>query len=922
MGNRKKFLDRIGERYFKLYGKNIYKSVFIFPNRRSALYFRNILKDLSPIPLWSPETYSVNDLISFCSGLDIPESYELVFELFNVYKEVIKEDVMSFEKFFQRGKTILSDFNEIDKNLADTRVLFKSLREFEGLESSGSGEITPGKKDYLHFWSRLEKIYHPFRNSLEKRHIGYEGMAFRKVAENITLITSKGWEKIIFAGFNALSRSEYTIISRILDEGLGDIFWDMDKYFTDDKDFEAGNFFRKQGIVLNAGREVNWIGDNLKSKKKIEIIETTSDTGQVKITGIRLNEILEKGEDPEDTAVILPDENLFFPMLNSLPEKMKKGNISIGFPLKQTSAYSLFDALIELHNRKGELFYKNDLLRILNHPYVKLIGDPEIDKLSFSLKKEVGTFYNTAHKKNGLLAKITEDIKFSTGFMDLLLYLFDRLRESVSRNGQKLAGIEKEFVFQFYTLIKKLKGIIERTGDPISIKGFRKMFNDLIGSVHIPFTGEPLEGLQILGVLEMQNLSFRNIFILSMNEDIFPSGKFTQTFIPQDIRKASGLPLSGEKEAVFAYHFYRMIGSSENITLLYSANSSGGGKREKSRFIEQILLEYKENNRDAEIYHYNAEFSLDIKKRGEIKINKTENNIKILEGKSFSATSFRTWIDCPLRFYFRYVLGLRDDSDTDEAHDYAKFGTIFHTVLENIYKKTEGADIEKDYFRQFSAERLRGIIKQSFTEHSITETETGMNRITFEVMEEFASRFIENETKMAPFRIHSLEKRIKGREFNFNLKGKPHTVKFKGTIDRIDEYNGLPRIIDYKTGTVQSLDINIKLSDNDWTKKKEAFQLLFYTFLLKGDDHLPEEKFKLGIYPFKKLSDKLRFIKINDSDQFDISILTDFEKVLEQKLGEIFDPEIPFTQTDDEKKCRICIYKNICERGLDKEQDN
>ncbi|MEN8154544.1 MAG: PD-(D/E)XK nuclease family protein [Acidobacteriota bacterium] len=921
MGGRGGFLEKIAGKYFREYKEKVYKLVFVFPNRRSSVYFREILKDLSPTPMWSPSIYSINDLVSLCSGLQIPETYELIFELFKVYREVENENVMGIENFFQKGKTILSDFNEIDKNLADTGDLFKFLRELKGLESSGSDEITPGKEEYLHFWSKLENIYHPFRRSLEERHFGYEGMAFRKVAEDISMITGKGWEKIIFAGFNALSGSERSIISQLTKAGITDIYWEMDRYFTEDKDQEAGKFFRDSASDLSPGRDFNWIGTGLTEKKKIRIIETTSDIGQVKMTGIKLSEILENDGDLEDTAVILPDENLLFPILNSLPYKMKKGNISIGFPLKQTTAYSMYESLMELHNKKGEFFYRCDLLRVLDHPYIKMISDHQTTELSKKLKGEIGTFYNAENGQDTLMGRITGNITKSTELMELLLFLINRLREKLSGENKKLSGIESEFIFQFYTLVKKLKGIIERIEDPVSIKGFHKMFNDLIGSVHIPFTGEPLEGLQILGVLEMQNLNFKNIFILSMNEDIFPSGKFSQTFIPQDVREVTGLPRSGEKEAVFAYHFYRMLGNSENITLLYSGNSSGGNKGERSRFIDQILLEYNEVNKDAEIEYYNAEFSLDIQKRGQIKIEKAESNLKILKERTFSATSIRTWIHCPLQFYFKYILRLRDDTDTDEAFDYAKFGIIFHDVLENIYKKMEGKNVERKNLEQISGTTLTKIIGDSFKKNSITETETGMNRITFEVIEEFASRFITNEIQYAPFRIHHLEKKVNDKEFSFNLKGEGIRVKLKGTIDRIDELNGLPRIIDYKTGKVDSPDIPGEMDKVNWTKKKEAFQLLFYTYLMK-ENELLGGKFKLGIYPFKKLSDKLRFIKIDKSDIFELSILEGFENVLGSIFRDMFDPEIPFTQTEDEKMCRNCLYKNICERSQEKEEYN
>jgi len=906
------FLSNIAEKYFDEHKENIRNIAFVFPNKRSAVYFRNILATISPVPLWSPPIFSINDLMVSCSELEIPETYELVFELYETFKKTFPNKQFSIEFFFQTGKTIISDFNEIDKNLVAEKTLFKALKDLQGLEKSNSSEDPKFKKDYLEFWDELEKIYHPFRKSLEFNQFGYEGMIFRKVSENISLVLKKKWTKLVFAGFNALSRAELSIMSQLEKMGMADIFSESDTYFLNDKDQEAGHFLRKNNKYFNSNKMLPIINDGLMGVKNISIVETTSDAGQAKITGIKLKELIAQGENLADTAVILPNENLLFPILNSLPKNIGKGNISIGYPLRQTSAYSLYYLLMELHNKKGKHFHRKDLIKVLNHPYIKMIDDPEIIQLSKNLKKGTGTFIETLSPIGTLLRHILSEIKSSVEFLMIFINILEIFRKKIIDEEITLSGIEKEFVFHFHSLIVKLNGIIERTGEPVSLKGFQRMFNDLIASVHIPFTGEPLEGLQILGVLEMQNLRFKNLFILSMNEDKFPSGKYSQTFIPQDIRKMSGLPLFGDRESIFAYHFYRMLGNSTKITLLYSGVSPGSSRIEKSRFIDQILLEYKENNKNAVINHLTAEFKIDTRRSGSIRIAKTETTLALLRKRDYSATSFRTWMECSLKFWFRYILGLKDNKNVDDAHNFAKFGSIFHKVLELVYSKQEGKTINSIFFEKLSDETLESIIKQSFSINKLSETEIGMNKITFEIIRKFTKNFFNNEKSQTPFKIHSLEKEIR-KKIIFNTRDKTESVEFTGKIDRIDYHKNILRIIDYKTGITNLSEIKDNMIEVDWTKHKEAFQLLFYAYLLE-ENALLQKKFKLGIYPFKKLSDKLKFVKINGDETIDRDILTDFQIVLEHILEEIFDPELDFKQTEDKAACKYCLHKDICER--------
>ncbi len=907
------FLKLIAERYYEKYKDNIRHLTFVFPNRRSAVYFRDHLADLSAKPLWSPGVYSINDLISLCSGLETPETYELVFELYNTYRDQFPEKKISMENFFQNGKIILSDLNEIDKNLADTKSLFRALRGLEGLENPEPCNSTEIKKEYLDLWLDLETIYSPFRRSLESHHSAYEGMAFRKVSENIRMITDRGWDKIIFAGFNALSGSELEILTQLEKAGIAEIINESDPYFAEDPEQEAGMFHRKYNLTLHSESLSYPPGEGLSGEKKIRIVETTSDTAQAKYCGLKLAELFDRDEAPEDIAVVLPDETLLFPILNSLPDNTGKGNISIGYPLRQTSVYSLYESLILLHNNKTRQWTRRDLLKILEHPYIRTISDEELNQLYKEVKKGTGTFVNRPENPSGILGIIGSMNEDSTVFLEKFLSIFDLIRKAVVEERIRLSGIEKEFIHRFYILALKLNEIIRRTGDPVSLRGFHRMFSDLIGSVHIPFTGEPLEGLQILGVLEMQNLKFKHLFILSMNEDQFPKGKHSPTFIPQDVRRSFGLPVSGEREAVFAYHFYRMVSNSDNITLLYSGIKPGSMASERSRFIDQILLEYGEYNKKADIDQISADFSIEIGLPPVITVKKNRESLERIRSMTFSPTSLRTWMECPLRFWFQYILRLREESETEDAHDPAKFGSIVHKVLEKIYNINKNPD--RNFYSNLRSEQIEKIIHNAFLDEKIVETETGLNRITFEVIKKFTRKFLTDEEMELPFTINSLENKIEDVVFEFNAQGRKESVKLKGIIDRIDTKENITRIIDYKTGKVEKLEITKEMSEIDFIKHKEVFQLFFYALLLKNNGIL-DDGFKLGIYPFKTLSDNLSFVKLNGKEIFEISVLAEFKKILSSILEEVFDPEIQFSQTEDEKNCKYCIHKNICERSL------
>lgn len=951
------FLEKIAGKFLKEYGNNIYKLAFVFPTLRAGIYFRrHIRNQMEPgAAIWEPSIFSIKDFISCLSELTVSDPLDLIFELYTVYKKHVRDFPKEFGDFYPWGKMIISDFNEIDKYLLDTEKLFRTLKEFKAVEDIFKEEKSDIYNRYTGFWEDLGILHQEFNRLLKEKNKAYEGMVFREVAINIADIAERksgkgrawAWEKVIFCGFNALTRAEETIIRHLVDKEKANIYWDMDRYFVEDTNQEAGYFFRKNREMLEI-EEPQWVEDQLSGQKDITVIGVQSKVSQAKVLGLRLQESL---QDPENIAVVLPDETLLFPVLNSLPESMDRVNITMGFPLQQTPVYSLFNAIIEMQlrlfeggatpsNGSGEGLYYKDIKRMLNHPYIKPSAPKKIADFIKKIKKE-----NWVYVKDEEIARFIEDIKkknlgdvkdeeiaptsdlvkdlfkirensqqFIAFFQDLLM----RIHRLYTGNKPGLFSIDYEYIYHFYTLLSRLKDSLKSTGSVLDIRTFRQLFTDIVKGSRIPFTGEPLEGLQIMGMLETRTLDFNNLFILSVNEGHLPPGKTQQSFIPFDVRQKIGLPTYKDRDALAAYHFYRLLKNSQNITLFYTTEVKGVEKSEKSRFIDQVLIEFAEKNKNARVNHQIIDFAFETQDIKKISVKKTGKIVEILSRKSYSTSSLLNYLSCSLKFYFTYILRLKEDEEVYESPDYKVIGHIIHKTLHQLYQPYCGKDSPIS-FKEI--ENIKKRIEPELTRTYKKELEagdihTGRNRIVFEVMKKFLENFFEKEKQNIGFKILMLERKIEGVDLGFSLDGTDHHVRLEGTIDRLDVTgDNVYRIIDYKTGRIDSLNLKSpdQLSGTEAVDRKEVFQLFFYRYLLK-QSHPYEGEYRLGIYPFKKMYDELKFVKIDKSDIIDEALLENFEDILKKMFQEIFDLNIPFVQTEEDKNCQHCPYKNICSR--------
>lgn len=918
------FLSRLATHFLERYGDRLHTLAFVFPTRRAGLYFLHYLQQLKQpgSALFAPRAFSFGDFVLHLADTRLPDSLTSIFSLYRIYRERIHPYPKEFKDFYPWGKMIIDDFDEIDKYLIDPGRLFKTLQEYKGVEDLYPEEKSDIYRKYTALWEDLGAVYRQFRLVLQQEKQGYEGMIYRQVAEAIDQMDIP-FQKIVFCGFNALTPAEKTIIKTLLSRGLAETFWDMDRYFIDDQHQEAGHFFRENigGLGLI---EPQWIDDRLSQPRTIRLIGVQSKVSQAKMLGLELGRLVDSkpGQAPDHIAVVLPDEGLLFPTLNSLPQAFDRVNITIGFPLQQTPVASLLDSLgaMQAASLSQPGFLYRDVERVLHHPYIKPLAPDQVTAAMAEWRQENRSFLQEPElaKLPGPIQKLFQVHRTSRELLDSWLVLLDSLRTFYQENEPGLFSIDYEYIYHFYTLISRLRDTLDLHRLELDMITFCQLWTDIVQNSRIPFTGEPLEGLQVMGVLETQTLDFENLFVLSLNEGYLPPGKGRSSFIPVDVRTALHLPTYKDRDAIAAYHFYRLLKNSIHITLIYTTEGRGGlEKSEKSRFIDQLLIEFARENPQTHIDHRIIDFSFDTQVGKEIAVFKADPVLAILADKKYSASSLLDYLTCPLKYYFSHILSLKEEEDVIESPDHRLVGDIVHDALQRLYlpwcgqgKALSPGDIEQ------LKKQVEPVLKDIYPGHiKNRDWQTGRNRIAFEVIKTLLENFFEKEKQSPGFKVSMLEEKISS-FFSFPGPGKAYRVHLTGKIDRLDlAPDDTFRLLDYKTGQVHPLGLGsmADLGLDRAADRREAFQLFFYLYLLKESRSL-SKPIRLGIYPFKKLYGELAFVTVDKKDIITPDMVDRFREILDILFRQLFDPQVPFTQTQDEKRCLYCPFQVICRR--------
>ncbi|SEP88292.1 PD-(D/E)XK nuclease superfamily protein [Hyunsoonleella jejuensis] len=900
---------------------NLSELTFVLPSKRAGLFLKHQILKVSKTTRFAPKILSIEEFVEELSQLKSAKNTDLLFEFYDTYlslTEKTKQD--SFESFSKWGQVLLQDFNEIDRYLISQQHIFDYLTAIKEINHwSSEKNQTDFIKNYLQFWNKLGAYYNHFTTSLINKNIGYQGLIYREAVENIeSFIQNSSHKKIIFLGFNALNTAEATIIQELLHNDKAKIYWDIDDKFINNPKHDAGLFTRayKNNWTFFKTHPFKWITQHYSEEKNISVFGIPKNVGQAKYIGELLEDLEQKNKSLERTAVVLGDENLLIPVLNSLPESIEATNITMGFPLKSIPLASLFEILFRIHKSDSKSFYYKEVISLLSNQFVKPLffnADSDVaNRLITHINRNNATYLNVELLKqiapehdivlNMLFSGWDASVERAlTNCTELIFAIKSYLDRDKASNRLSL-----EYLYRFNQLFNEISRLNSTYKHIKDISALHNIYIELLSLETLDFKGEPLEGLQIMGMLESRVLDFETVIISSVNEGILPAGKSNNSFIPFDVKLENKLPTYKEKDAVYTYHFYRLLQRAKNVIILYNTEADVLIGGEKSRFITQLELEGVHK-----IHHQIVVPKVPILEQKLKTIKKTEallGDIYSVAQKGFSPSSLTSYIRNPIDFYYQKILKIREYDDVEETVAANTLGTVVHNTLEDFYKPLINQVLTVEVIKALKPrieERVRFHFKKEFKEGDISK---GKNLIVFEIAKRYVLNFINSEIEDIKngnkVRILEIEAET---AVDIDIPGIDFPVRIKGKVDRVDERNGVTRIIDYKTGNVQQAQVEIVDWENittDYKKYGKSFQVLAYAYMMciANKIQLPVEA---GIVSFKNLkSGFLKFAKkesersrTKDSRITNATILA-FEGELQSLISEICNPKIDFTEKE------------------------
>ncbi len=964
------FLKQVASDLYGRYGDDISSLYVLLPNRRAGLFFGEALSEIIDRPLWQPQSVTVDQLMEEISGLTACDRIRLITELYKIYAEYHSGE--SFDTFYFWGELLLGDFDSIDKYLIDADTLFSNLVDLHELDGrfdylspeqkaviakfwrsfGQESDFSPHQKDFMTIWRTLAPVYHEFRARLQRLGIAYQGMAYREAAERIRdgrapQITER---RYAIVGFNALSKCEQVLFDWLRKNFAVDFYWDYDEYYVPDEVQEAGMFMRDNLLRFPSVTSLSGGYRNFEKPKKIRSVSTASNVLQCKYAGNALADIAKrKGSAPgKETAIVLTDESLLAPLLWSLPAEVKEINITMGYPLKMHPAYTFLERLMELQNRRRTgrntlAFYHSDVEGLMRHPYLAdKSGDTNVFKAQY-------VYLNAERLKTSpIYEKIFTAPADWRQLSDYLIEVTAQVANLPFDGGD--AFQRTEFFAVITEHIRTLANSLDGCEIDLSTKIYMSLLRRSLQSVTVPFDGEPLAGVQIMGILETRALDFENIIFLSMNDSNSP-GNLTgaPSFIPYNLKMAYGLPTPEHHEGVYAYHFFRLIQRAKNIDMVWSSTSDDKNSGEPSRYIYQ--LDY-ESPHDVEKDEVTVDVNLSPTKP--VKVEKSPDIMEklavFLTGprRKLSPSLFFTYVECPLKFYFRGVAGLKSCEELPEEVDNAMFGNILHLAMEKLYTPLVGAHNPNEHIREIiGSQKIEDAVTRAIAELYVKEEEIrpedwGGNMILVHktIVDYIDRNILPFDAAQGGFTIEKLEEWISA-DVDFNLGVETRTVSFCGKVDRLDRLaDGTLRVVDYKTGSPKTknqdnerfLSIDALFAGKSEERISAVLQTLLYAMMLHTGG---ETKVQPSLYYVKNLSKdgysplfsetggdgnssgsdtgKGKKAKVRTVEQYgDYS--EEFEDRLREVMSEMFDPSVPFTQCEASLPCQWCDFSTICQR--------
>ena len=882
----------------------------VLPSKRAGGFLMHYLKKRAKQTSFAPRIINIESFVEEVANLKMVDNTHLLFKSYAVYLSLTKvKEKESFESYSSWATTLLGDFNEIDRYLLDHKSFFNYLSSIQDVNHWYlKHEKTALIENYLNFWDSLPEFYDTLKDSLLKNNSGYQGMVNRKAAEEIEhYISANQKTKHVFIGFNALNKAEQVIMQELVSADLAEIIWDADSHFINNPKHSVSLFMRSyaEKWSMYQNKPFSPSVTNFEQAKNVHLVEASKNISQVKYVGNLLAKMTV--QEVEQTAIILADEALLVPMLHSLPTNIEKVNVTMGVPIATFPLVSFFDVLLLFKSKQQPQIYFRDIITILSHPFGQLLFNNGAQVIQ-SLQEK-----NIAYCSPEQLLALTETDK------QILGWLFNdwgkknppaiqRCLECIAmaKENDRISLIDNAVLFQLHNLFKQLEGLQEQYVYLNSTKAIHSLYKQLIATTTLDYRGDAYDGLQIMGLLESRVLDFKNVIMTSVNEGTLPSGKTNASFITYDLKKQFELPSYTEKDAIYAYHFYRTLQRAQNCTLLYNTHSDGINTGEKSRFIQQLEVYSLPNHTlKKTVIGHKTSVAAPTKKT----VRKTEavmQEVKNISARYFSPSALTSYIRNPIDFYYQRVLKLKELEEVEETVASNTMGTIVHNTLENLYKPLIGNILTSEILKALLP-LIEPEVKQQFSnEYKEGDYTKGKNLIIFEVVKKFVSNFIHLEIKDVAsgnqIVIKSLEKEFKEQ---LEVPSLNFPVVIGGKIDRIDSYNGVLRIIDYKTGKVMASDLDVVDWDDlrDNYKYSKAFQVLTYAFICQKEYGFSTAE--AGIISFKNLG--AGFLKFATKPSarsnaknsiIDIDVIESFRAQLILLISEIGDPEIPFTEKE------------------------
>lgn len=944
------FLKQVADHYYKK--GDIADRCFIFPNRRSMVFFRKYLGEAvrgAECPVLSPKMFTMNDFFSQASGMKTSDRIPLLLELYRCYS-ALNPKAETLDEFVFWGDVILGDFNDTDKYLVNPKQLFTNVSDFKQLQDTysyltdnqrkavenfvshfndRSGKLTvdlgSGHPDikgrFLQIWNILYQLYMDFNTVLEEKGMAYEGMVYRRLAErlNSEAVADVMGEmfsdrtSFVFVGLNALNECEKSLLSKLRDASMAEFCWDWTGDMIKDERNRSSVFMKDN--VRNFPQAAVWDADGL-GIPRINVISVASSAGQAK----RLPDILKKDE---DFAVVLPDESLLVPVLNSIPEEIEDINVTMGLPMSGSRIHTFMSdvASVQLHavcRKERWYFYHKQVWDLFSSELFRKALD-ESSQEKVRLVKEGAKYYIPIEDLSGtplldtvfrpvvtdLKSASSEQINAFAGYQKDVI----RIVAAGIKDDPHLA-LELEYAKEYYKCINVLQDI---SLDVLPVT-YVRLLSQLLGSVSVPFRGEPLKGLQIMGPLETRALDFRNLVILSANEGVFPRRNVSSSFIPPELRKGFGMPTYEYQDAIWAYYFYRMISRAENVWMMVDSRTEGLKSGEESRYIKQLE------------YHFGVPLKRYVVQSEGMKtadlppVMKTVQDVEKIRNTVLSATVLQNYLACPAKFYYGTVKELKAEEEVSESLDYGMFGTVYHDTIRAVYSVDDGESISREYIKDWLGREneIREIVKSVIIREMNAVEVSGRNLVVADVITRYVLKTLECD-------LQQLEEAgvgafvILGRELK--VTGELHGQKFKGFIDRLDSFApDQARVVDYKTGKVLDEDENIdddnaeavaeKIFAQDVKDRpKIALQFYIYDMLVESLPQIQGRRIYNCVYSTSRLFSALPSV-VPANARFRAEMTAHMKNLLEQ----MYDVSVPFRRTDDQDVCKYCDFKSICGR--------